>query len=197
MSPPSMNPTTLEEVQAAARGTWTSLSVELRPTEDRAGTGVIEPTRLTRDFTYNEDDSFTGVITMLVDDYGTVPLLRFEFSGGLRWGGPHPVAPGAFELDYVLDRGFGVTPLQDAATGMLNDGRPAALDPFETGVPQDILGRPFPLFDIAADQILVDHDLICFRNDLLFMGAKHVDGTPFDTPERRPHQLQIPLTRAA
>ena len=27
------------------------------------------------------------------------------------------------------------------------------------------------------------------------MGAKHVDGTPFDQPDRRPHQLQIPLVR--
>lgn len=27
---------------------------------------------------------------------------------------------------------------------------------------------------------------------MLVMGAKHVDGTPFGTPERRPHQLQIP-----
>ena len=27
------------------------------------------------------------------------------------------------------------------------------------------------------------------------MGAKHVDGTPFDTPEHRPHQLQIPLEK--
>lgn len=28
------------------------------------------------------------------------------------------------------------------------------------------------------------------------MSAKHVDGTTSDRPERRPHQLQIPLEEA-
>ncbi len=189
-------PRTLEEVQAFCRGSWTSLSVELRPTEDRTNSGVIEPTRLTRDFTYNDDDTFTGVITMYVDDYGQIPLMEFEFKGHLRWGDAHPIADGAFVIDYVLDNGFGVTPLADAAADMLNAALPPELDTFAAGVKQDILGKPFPLFNIEPSQILTDHDLIFFHSGLLFMGAKHVDGTPFDLPERRPHQLQIPLARA-
>ncbi len=189
-------PRTLEEVQTFCRGTWTSLSIELRPTEDRAGTGVIESTRLTRDFTYNDDDTFTGIITMYVDDYGQIPLMQFEFKGHLQWGDPHPIAEGAWVIDYVLDDGFGVTPLTDQAAEMLNAALPPELDEFATDVKQDILGKPFPLFDIEGGQILTDHDLIYFHSGLLFMGAKHVDGTPFDLPERRPHQLQIPLVRA-
>ncbi len=191
------DPRTLPEVQAFARGTWTSLSVELRPTEDRTDSGVIEPTRLTRDFTYNDDDTFTGVITMYVDDYGQMPLMAFEFKGHLRWGDPHPIADGAHVIDYVLDDGFGVTPLNDDAAAMLNAALPPDLQPFETNVQQDILGKSFPLFSIEAGQILTDHDLIYFHSGLLFMGAKHVDGTPFDLPERRPHQLQIPLARVS
>ena len=189
------DPRTLEEVKAFAVGRWESLSVELRPTEDRAGTGVITPTRLRRRFDYRADDTFTGVITQYADDGGQAPLLEFEFRGHLVWGGPHPIAEGAFEIDYRLDDGFAVTPLGPEAAALLNGGRPDGLDPFEPGRSQDILGKAFPLFDIASGEILTDHDLIYFANGLLFMGAKHVDGTPFDRPDRRPYQLQIPLVR--
>ena len=51
------------------------------------------------------------------------------------------------------------------------------------------------MFNIVDGQIVSDYDLIYFKNGMLFMGAKHVDGTPFDKPENRPHQLQIPLER--
>lgn len=188
-------PTTLQEVREYAVGTWASLSVELRPTEDRTGSGTIEPTRLKRHFTFREDDSFRGVITLFADDYGGLPLMEFEFQGTLRWGGPHPIAEGAYQLDYVLEKAFGVTPLHEQATVLLNQVPVPGVEPFETGRQQDILGKAFPMFNIVEGQIVTDYDLIYFRNGLLFMGAKHVDGTPFDQPERRPHQLQIPLER--
>lgn len=38
---------------------------------------------------------------------------------------------------------------------------------------------------------------IVLRAGMLFMGAKHVDGTPFDKPEQRPHPLQIPRIRVS
>ena len=190
-------PATLAEVKAFAVGRWQSLAVELRPTEDRTGTGVIQPTRLTRDFTMAPDDRFTGIIRLYGDDYGRLPLMAFEFAGSLRWGGPHPIAEGAYEIDYVLDEAFRVTPLHEQAAMMLNQGLVPGIEPFAVDVPQDILGKAFPMFNIAKDQVVTDYDLIFFRNGLLFMGAKHVDGTPFDRPERRPHQLQIPLQRVA
>ena len=78
---------------------------------------------------------------------------------------------------------------------MLNQVPVDGVEPFTVGRKQDILQKPFPMFNIAAGQIVSDYDLIHFNHGLLFMGAKQVDGTPFDRPERRPHQLQIPLRR--
>ena len=103
-------PRTLDDLKTAIVGTWESISVELRPTEDRLGTDQIEPTYLTRTFTYGSDDTFTGIITMFADDYGKIPLFEFTFRGHLDWHGPHPIADGAFSVDYVLDAGFDVTP---------------------------------------------------------------------------------------
>ena len=189
------DPTSLQEVKAYALGNWESLSVELRPTEDRTGTGTVTPTYLRRKFTYNKDDTFTGVISLFADNYGEIPLMEFEFKGHLVWGEEHPIAEGAWKIDYVLDEGFGVTPLNDQAAAMLNQVPVEGVAPFANGVKQDILGKAFPMFNIEKGHIVTDYDLIYFKGGMLFMGAKHVDGTPFDKPERRPHQLQIPLVR--
>ena len=189
------NPTSLEDVKSYALGEWKSLSVELRPSEDRAGIGTVNPTYLKRHFNYLPNDKFIGTITMFADNFGEIPLLEFEFKGNLKWGEAHPIALGAYKIDYILDEGFGVKPLNDQAAQMLNAGLTEGMSPFETGVQKDILQKAFPMFHIEEDQIVGDYDLIYFKHGLLFMGAKHVDGTPFDKPERRPYQLQIPLER--
>ena len=188
-------PQSLDDVKAYALGDWESISIELRPTEDRTGSGNIQSTFLKRKFSYLKGDRFIGTITMFADNYGQLPLMEFEFKGHLKWGKEHPIAKGAWEIDYILDEGFGVTPLNEQAAAMLNQGLVDGLVPFENGVKQDILQKAFPMFNIEAGQITSDYDLIYFKNGMLFMGAKHVDGTPFDKPERRPHQLQIPLAR--
>ena len=189
------DPKTLEEVKQYAIGEWISLSVELRPTEDRTGAGQISPTFLKRHFNYLDSDSFVGTITMFADNYGAMPLLEFEFKGALKWGGKHAIADGAWDIDYILNEGFGVTPLNEQAAAMLNQGLPEGMPAFQAGVKQDILQKAFPMFNIVEGQVVTDYDLIYFKNGMLFMGAKHVDGTPFDKPENRPHQLQIPLVR--
>ncbi len=188
-------PITLEEVKAYAQGEWKSISVELRPTEDRTGSGKIEPTILKRHFNYLEGDKFVGTITLFGDNYGQFPLMEFEFKGKLKWGEEHPIAKGAWKIDYVLNEGFAVTPLHEQAAQMLNAGLPEGMTPFALNEKKDILGKAFPMFEIVEGQIVSDYDLIYFKNGLLFMGAKHVDGTPFDKAENRPHQLQIPLEK--
>ena len=188
-------PKSLEEVKAYALGEWKSISVELRPTEDRTGSGTIQPTYLRRHFKYLEDNTFVGTITLYGDNYGQIPLMEFEFKGDLVWGEAHPIANGAWKIDYVLNKGFAVTPLHEQSAQMLNGGLPEGMTPFEANIKKDILGKAFPMFHIVKGQIVSDYDLIYFKNGLLFMGAKHVDGTPFDKLENRPHQLQIPLEK--
>ena len=188
-------PVTLKEVQDYAIGEWESISVELRPTEDRTGSGNVQPTYLRRNFKYLSKEKFIGTITMFMDNYGQMPLLEFEFKGELVWGEEHPIAQGAWKVDYILNEGFGVTPLNEQAAAMLNPALPPGMQPFEANQKQDILKKAFPMFNIAEGQVVSDYDLIYFRNGMLFMGAKHVDGTPFDKVENRPHQLQIPLAR--
>ena len=72
--------------------------------------------------------------------------------------------------------------------------------PFVVGETRDILGRPCMLLHfVDGSPYVIDHDFLYVREDaptMLFMGAKHVDGTGFYTPENRPTVgLQQPLIK--
>jgi hypothetical protein len=41
----------------------------------------------------------------------------------------------------------------------------------------------------------MEYDLVYLRGDLLFWGARNIDGRGFDTEQNRPTNLQIPLVR--
>lgn len=186
----------LQDIKTFVQGAkWVSLSIELRPFEDRTGTGKVQPFYVSREFSYLPDDRFEGIIRSFADPYGQMPLVQFVFKGHTRWGKEHPIAKGAYEIDYILDEAFEVTPLHPMFADNLNAAPSPGLNKWEAGVMQDIKGKAFPLFNIAEGQIVGDYDLIFINNNMLFMGAKHVDGRGFDQPENRPTNLQIPLTR--
>lgn len=187
---------TVDEIRSFIKNVeWVSITTELRPQEDRTGTGKIQPFYVSRYFKFMEDDKFIGKILSFADPYGKIPLVEFEFRGHVEWKGEHPVAKGAQNIDYVLDEAFIVTPKNPAFADTLNKIPVEGLNKFEANVSQNILKKAFPLFNIKEGQIVKDYDLIFIYNGMLFMGAKHVDGTPFDKPENRPHLLQIPLVK--
>ena len=71
---------------------------------------------------------------------------------------------------------------------------------FEVGEVRDILGQPCALLKfVDGNRYVIDHDLLYVREDtpnMLFMGAKHVDGTGFYYPQNRPFVgLQQPLIK--
>lgn len=187
---------TVDEIRSYIKDAeWVSITTELRPQEDRSGIGKIQPFYVSRYFKFIENDTFIGKILSFGDPYGKIPLVEFEFRGHVEWKGEHPVAKGAQNIDYVLDEAFIVTPKDPAFAEALNKFPVDGLNKFEANVSQNILKKAFPLFNIKEGQIVKDYDLIYTYNGMLFMGAKHVDGTPFDKPENRPHLLQIPLVK--
>lgn len=192
----SVQMTELADIKKFVKGgEWTSLSVELRPFEDRLGTGKIQPFYVKRNFKYFEGDRFEGSITSYADPFGQIPLVKFTFKGHTNWGKAHQIAKGAYEIDYILDEGFEVTPLHQMFAENLNQAPAKGLNKWEVGVTQDIKGKEFPLFGIKEGQTVGDYDLIYIHNNMLFMGSKHVDGRGFDKPENRPTNLQVPLER--
>jgi hypothetical protein len=69
-------------------------------------------------------------------------------------------------------------------------------DTWEVGRQQSIFGKSFRPFGLVQGSHFKEYDLAYMARDMLFWGARHIDGRGFDTEANRPTNLQIPLARA-
>ncbi len=203
LASPAAADTSLEGLKSRIVGTWTSISCELRPTQNAADpTKAPTPTYLTRDFTYDANDGFSATITVYADAACAIPAISYDFAGDLVWHDANPAAEGAWSQDYVLNKALALTVKAPPVAEQLNQLPEGACGegPFEVGQTRDILGQPCALLKfVEGSDYVIDHDFLYVRADapnMLFMGGKHVDGTGFYYPENRPTVgLQQPLIK--
>ena len=181
------------KVKHAMLGNWESIATEVRPS--KSADGSLKPFYLKRAFKYLPSDRFELEIVNSADPYGAVPLARIKIGGHMMWQGPHPIAPGAQKVDFVADESYEVTPLAQGFADILNK---VAVDGYSTwavNAPQSIFGKTFTPFGLKEGTNFMEYDLVYLRGDLLFWGARNIDGRGFDTEQNRPNNLQIPLIR--
>jgi len=187
---------TPEEIrQVIQGGKWVSITTEVRPSANKSPTGDIQPFYCSRVFTYDPGDRFACTVMSYADPYGKVPLAKIVIKGHVAWRGEHPLAPGAYNLDYIADEAYEVTPLHPGFAQVANKFPAKGLNTWEVNISQDLMRKAFPLFSLVEGETYVDYDLIYIYNDMLFNGSKNVDGRAFDKPENRPTNLQIPLAK--
>jgi len=186
---------TTEEVKQLSVGTWVSIAPEVRPSISKNADGSMKPFYLTRTFSYSADGKFTLQMINTADAYGKIPLVKIILKGRTVWQGEHPIAAGAQKIDYIADEAYELTPLIQGFADAMNHATGDAFGKWEVDAPTSILGKAFPPFGLSEGQIYGEFDLIYILNDLMFWGAKHVDGRSFDKVENRPDNLQIPLIR--
>ncbi|MEO1223016.1 MAG: hypothetical protein AAFX92_02225 [Pseudomonadota bacterium] len=195
--------TSLAGLQERIVGSWTSIACELRPQQNAENPDLAPgPTYLTRDFTYDAEGGFSATITVYADPACAVPAVSYDLAGEIAWHDANPAAAGAWSQDYVLNRQLELTVLAPPVAEQLNQLPDGACGQggFVVGERRDILGQPCALLRfVEGSAFVVDHDFLYVREDtpnMLFMGAKHVDGTGFYYPENRPSVgLQQPLIR--
>jgi hypothetical protein len=185
----------LQEIKQAMQGEWVSIAPEVRPSSIKTFDGSIKPFYLTRTFTYAGDDRFDLTILSLADPYGKVPLARLFIRGHMIWQGDHPIAAGAQKVTFIADDGYEVMPLVQGFADAMNLAASKDFDIWEVHRTQSIFRKAFPPFGLAQEQMFTEYDLVYLHDDLLFWGARHVDGHGFDKEEDRPTNLQIPLVR--
>jgi hypothetical protein len=181
------------KIKQALLGDWESLAPEVRPS--RNPDGSLKPFYLKRTFKYLPSDRFELEVVNSADAYGTVPLARIRIGGHMLWQGPHPIAPGAQKVDFVADESYEVTPLAQGFADVLNKVASAGYAPWAVNTPQSIFGKSFAPFALKEATNFMEYDLVYLKGDLLFWGARHIDGRGFDTEQNRPTNLQIPLIR--
>jgi hypothetical protein len=174
---------------------WVSIATEIRPSTIKDANGNIKPFYCTRSFKYPAEDKFELTFTTYADSNGKVPLANMEIKGHLIFGKEHPISKGAYKLNYIADEEFEVTPLHPGFADALNNNLDVDLEKWKVNIKQSVKGKAFPTFGLAKGQIFEEYDLIYICNNMLFNGNRNIDGRPFDKPENRPTNLQIPLIR--
>jgi hypothetical protein len=186
---------TLDETKRQLVGDWISLAPEVRPSVARNPDGTPKAFYLQRSFTYFPDDRFELTIVNSADPFARVPLARIAIRGHMYWQGEHAIAPGAQKVDFVADEAYTVTPLSPAFADVLNRVATSGYAKWEIGGTQSIFGKTFAPFGLTEGKDFLEYDLVYLSHDMLFWGARHVDGRGFDTEANRPTNLQIPLAR--
>ena len=185
---------TTEKVKKGSIGNWQSIATEIRPSNSKNADGTIKPFYLTRYFVLTPDNTFELTITSYADPYGKVPLAKMYIKGHIEWKDEHAIAEGAQKVDFTADVDYSVTPLHQGFADILNAAT-KGFNEWKPGESQSIFKKTFPPFGLTEAQIFKEYDLIYLHDELMFWGARHVDGRGFDTEENRPANLQIPMTK--
>ena len=185
----------VEQIKAALVGDWASIAPEIRPSAGRNADGTPKPFHLKREFRYLPGDRFELTVVNSADPNGAVPIARIVIKGHMLWRGAHPIAAGAQKVDFVADEAYEVTPLIPGFADLLNQVAAAGYRPWRVGEAQSVFGKAFAPFGLTEGKNFMEFDLVYLSHDLLFWGARHVDGRGFDKEENRPTNLQIPLAR--
>jgi hypothetical protein len=183
----------ITKIKQALLGNWESIAPEVRPSKNPDGS--LKPFYLKRAFKYLPSDRFELEVVNSADPNGAVPLARIKISGHMLWQGVHPIAAGAQKVDFVADEAYEVTPLVQGFADVLNKVASAGYAPWAVNAPQSIFGKSFVPFGLKEGTNFMEYDLVYLRGDLLFWGARNIDGRSFDTEQNRPTNLQIPLVR--
>jgi len=186
---------TAEQVKQLSVGEWVSIAPEVRPSISKNADGSMKPFYVARTFKYSADGKFTLQMINSADAYGKVPVMKIVLKGHTVWQGAHPIAEGARKIDYMADEAYEITPLIQGFADAMNHAASNGFNKWEVNQTQSILGKAFAPFGLSEGQVYGEFDLIYILNDMMFWGAKHVDGRSFDKPENRPDNLQIPLVR--
>ncbi|MFY1046988.1 hypothetical protein [Chryseobacterium sp. GP-SGM7] len=185
----------LEEIKKDALGDWKSIVVEVRPSAFKNEDGSLKPFYLTRSFSFLPEDQFTLEIINYADAFGKIPLVKMLIKGRMEFQGDYPIAEGAQKVDFTADHSYEVTPLIQNFADVLNNLAKDGFDQWEIGKSQDILKKKFLPFGLNEGDVFKEYDLIYLYKDMMFWGARNIDGRGFDTEENRPTNLQIPMIR--
>ena len=187
--------TDITRIKQALLGNWGSIAPEVRPSAAKNADGSLKPFYLKRAFKYLPSDRFELEIINSADPYGAVPLARIKIGGHMSWQGAHPIAEGAQKVDFVADESYEVTPLVQGFADVLNKVASDGYSAWAVNAPQSVFGKNFVPFALKQGTNFMEYDLVYLKGDLLFWGARNIDGRGFDTEQNRPTNLQIPLIR--
>jgi hypothetical protein len=174
-------------------GQWASLSCEMRPQQGQKG---LEPWYLKREIRIS-DGTIQAVFHSFADRDCAAPLFDLEFAGQFKDLADSPVAPGARQVDLVIDKSVKLTPLMAGFADFLNSGGPGSCgkETFAAGLQQEVRETGCAAIGLPANAVTSEFETMLVKGDALFFGARPIDGSSPNKAELRPTALQVPLYR--
>lgn len=174
-------------------GTWESIACELRP---QVGQDGIASWYLKRSITFALG-RIDAHFTTFADPACSSPLVELKFGGDVNILDSSEVAPGAKEVDLIVNDYLTVTPQMEGFVVFLNSADPGACgaEQWAVGSEQDIFATGCSVMGVAANTPTTEYEVLHVSSGHLYFGARPVNGQPLAAPEDRPTTLQMPLKR--
>lgn len=186
-------PASAQDTTIDLGGTWESIACELRP---QVGQDGIAPWYLKRSITF-APGRIDAHFTTFADPTCSTPLLELKFGGDVNILGASDVAPGAREVDLIVNDYLTITPQMDGFAGFLNSAQAGTCGANEwtVGEEQDVFDTGCSVMGVAANSPTTEYEVLHVSAGHLYFGARPVDGLPLAKPDDRPTALQMPLKR--
>ena len=190
----SATPLFAQDAFPELQGTWTSIACELRP---QPGPEGVQSWYLTRNIVFGEE-RFDVHFTTYTDANCSAPLLELKFGGDVIVHGPSDVAPGARDVDLIVNDYLTVMPQMDGFRDFLNSAEAGTCgaDAWAVGVEQDIFATGCSVMGVAPNTPTNEYEVLYVSAGQLYFGARPVNGNALAEPEDRPTALQMPLRLA-
>ncbi len=174
-------------------GTWESIACELRP---QAGQDGIAPWYLKRSISF-APGRIDAHFTTFADPTCNAPLLELKFGGDVNILGTSDVAPGAQNVDLIVNDYLTITPQMEGFAGFLNsaDAGACGAKGWSVGEEQDVFRTGCSVMGVAANSPTTEYEVLHVSAGHLYFGARPVNGLPLAEPDDRPTALQMPLKR--
>lgn len=163
-------PTLAQQPDIDLDGTWESIACELRP---QAGQDGIAPWYLTRSIVFAQG-RIDAHFTTYADPECSAPLLELKFGGDVTVLGASDVAPGAREVDLIVNDYLTVTPQMDGFAAFLNSAEAGTCGSAEwsVGVEQDVFQTGCSVMGVAANAPTTEYEVIHVSAGHLYFGAR-------------------------
>lgn len=174
-------------------GHWKSFACELRPQQ---GPNGLSDWYLKRDIKFS-NGMIDAVFTSYADRDCKAALSELHFVGKAVVNGASDVAEGAKSVDLIIDESVKLTAFMQPFADFLNSAGKGACgeDLFVVGQPQEVRKTGCKPIGLPKDAVTREYETLLAKDNLLYFGARPIDGALISDTAKRPSALQVPLVR--
>ena len=174
-------------------GHWKSFACELRP--QQGGNGLTD-WYLKREIKFS-NGKIDAVFTSFADRDCKAALSELHFVGKAIVNGPSEVADGAKSVDLIIDESVKLTAFMQPFADFLNSAGQGGCgeDLFIVGKAQEVQKTGCKPIGLPTNAVTKEYETLLVRDNLLYFGARPIDGSFLSETSKRPGALQVPIAR--